>query len=219
MKLLNFDILERELSGLLKLLTNTNCIVCGAESEGHRFCRRCIEIINAPPAVAFLSQKNMKVYYYGLYKESLRDFILAYKYRSHHSISKEFAHMLYKTIQLHQLDFQIITYIPATKFARKKRGYDHMKLIAKKLSRISHIHYVESMVAVRNTDQITAKNRQEAVKGKFIIRDDKVNLIINKRVLLIDDVYTTGSTIKEAYNILKSTGADVIVPLVIAMNR
>lgn len=219
MKLLNFDMLERELSGFLRLLTNTNCIVCGDESEGYRLCRRCIEIINAPPAPVFLRHNNIQVYYYGLYKETLRDFIIAYKYHNHHSLSKEFSRMLYNTIQTHSLDFEIITYVPATKSARKKRGYDHIRLIAKALSRITNIPYVDSMIAIRETDQLATQNRQEAVKGKFKIRDDKANLVSEKRILLIDDVYTTGSTMKESYNILKSSGANTVIPLVIAMNR
>lgn len=219
MKLLNFDILERELAGFLRLLTNTNCIVCGNESEGYRLCRRCIEIINAPPSPVFLRHNNIQVYYYGLYKENLRDFIIAYKYHNHHSLSKEFSQMLYNTIQTHQLDFDIIAYVPATKSAKKKRGYDHMRLIAKALSKMTNVPCVDTLTTVRDTDQLTTQDRQEAVKGKFKILDEKAHLISGKRILLIDDVYTTGSTMKETYNILKSSGADTVIPLVIAMNR
>lgn len=217
MKLLKLDF-ENEISNIIKLITNTCCIVCGTESKGHRLCEKCAEKVNNL-SPAFLIHNNMRIYYYGLYKETLSDFIIAYKYNNHHSLSKEFSKMLYKAIVAHNISFEIVAYVPATKSAKKKRGYDHMKLIAKEFSKITKIPYINALIAVRETDQLTAKNRQEAVKGKFMLREDKSYIIKDRSVLLIDDVYTTGSTMREVSNILKRYGTKEVIPLVIAMNR
>lgn len=94
-----------------------------------------------------------------------------------------------------------------------------MRLIAKTLSKITDIPCIDVMTTARDTDQLNTQDRQEAVKGKFKIKDEKVHLITGKCILLIDDVYTTGSTMKEACKTLKSGGVDTVIPLVIAVNR
>lgn len=206
------------ISDITRLLTNTQCIVCGRESNGHRLCKRCLELTHAPPSTVTLIHRGLEIYYFGIYKELLRDFILSYKYQNHDSLHKEFAQMIARTIKFNHLDFDYITYVPATKSAKKKRGYDHMNLIAKRISKMLDIPFVQTMKAVRETDQLVAKNREEAVKGKFILLDNLPNFS-TKSILIIDDVYTSGSTMREAIKTLEYLKPKEVIPIVIAMNR
>ncbi len=205
-------------SDITGLLTNTQCIVCGSESNGRRLCERCLELTNAPPSPVTLTHKDIEIYYFGLYKERLRDFILSYKYHNHDSLSRELTQMIVKIIEFHHLNFDYVTYVPATKSAKKKRGYDHMHLIAKSISKILNIPFVQTMKTVKETDQLIAKNREEAVRGKFVLLDNLPDFS-TKSILLIDDVYTSGSTMREAVKILNYSKPRKIVPIVIAMNR
>ncbi|MFN3691505.1 MAG: ComF family protein [Fervidobacterium sp.] len=189
--------------------------------------------ISTPVEESFFQRDNTMIYYHGLYKGKLREFILSYKFRNHHSLAREFSQMLYETIRNQSIYFDIITYVPATKSAKHKRGYDHMRLIAKQLSKLTNKPYINLLLAVRETDQLKTENRQEAVKGKFKINEQKLKNLIKeksehlntrekiekKKILLIDDVYTTGSTIKECINTLKISGLENIIVLVIAMNN
>ncbi|MFN6991327.1 MAG: ComF family protein [Fervidobacterium sp.] len=141
--------------------------------------------------------------------------------------------MLYETIKNQSINFDIITYVPATKSAKKRRGYDHMRLIAQHLSKITNKPYIDLLFAVRETDQLKTQNRKEAVKGKFKVNKEKLRNITNeksedintgdkvekKKILLIDDVYTTGSTINECIKTLKISGLENIIVLVVAMNN
>lgn len=231
-----FNTLANVFSDTLYLITNTHCIVCNKESFGKRLCKSCRDYTYKnvdSNKKNFFYRSGAEIYYYGQYEEKLREFILSYKFRNHHSLAREFSQMLYETIKNQSINFDIIAYVPATKSAKKKRGYDHMRLIAQQLSKITNKPYIDLLMAVRETDQLKTQNRKEAVKGKFKINEQKLRNLINKKaehlktgekiekkkILLIDDVYTTGSTINECINTLKINGLENIIVLVIAINN
>ncbi len=203
----------------LDLLTTTNCTVCGNESFGKRLCPDCETFLNTTPAVSTKTVNNYEVHYFGFYEEKLRDFILAYKYHNHHSLCKELAKLTHNVIIAHRISFDIISYVPATKSAKKKRGYDHIELIVKQLSKMTEKPWIKSMDAVRETDQLQTADRKESVKGKFAMIDSASEMIVNKEVLLIDDVLTTGNTMSEASRILKMAQPTEIIRLVIAIKK
>ncbi|MGC9772292.1 ComF family protein [Fervidobacterium changbaicum] len=209
---------ESFLENLLNLVTDTECIVCGSPSHGKRLCTECALVIDGPPAVTTKRIGTASVHYFGFYEERLREFIISYKFKNHHSLAKAFAKMLYSTIQSNKLSIDLITYVPATRSAKKKRGYDHMRLIAKELEVISGLPSIDALRAVRETDQLLTNDRAEAVKGKFALTDNSTYLN-GKKVLLIDDVLTTGNTMLEAAKILKGAKPKEIYLCVIALNR
>ncbi|MGC8819686.1 MAG: ComF family protein [Fervidobacterium sp.] len=92
-----------------------------------------------------------------------------------------------------------------------------MYIISKELSKLANIRLINTLQAVRDTDQLLSQNREEAVRGKFEIING-VDLQ-NKTILLIDDVYTTGNTMREAIKTLRQANLLSIIPLVIAMNK
>jgi competence protein ComFC len=213
-----FRYFEDTFENVLNLATDTECVVCGSQSFGKRLCKDCALLINGPPAITTQKVGPHEVHYFGFYEDKLREFILAYKFKNHHSLAKSFGEMLYKTVVVNNIPIEIITYVPATKSAKKKRGYDHMRLIAIELSKKLRIPMVDALKAVRETDQLLTKDRAEAVKGKFALRKE-AKLLEGKKILLIDDVLTTGNTMLEAVRILKSTKPDNISCCVIALNK
>ncbi|SHN63404.1 competence protein ComFC [Fervidobacterium gondwanense DSM 13020] len=230
MKLENMGVIEQKyeemlhrlneiVESVLNIATNTECIVCGKQSFGKRLCEDCVKVIDGPPSMTGRFIQNIEVKYFGIYEEKLRDFILAYKFRNHHSLSKVFSKMLSQTIKLHLIAADFIVYIPATKTAKNKRGYDHMYLIAKALSKEIGIPVLKALTALRETDQLQTTDRTEAVRGKFALVDSADRKISDRNIILIDDVLTTGSTIKEAIKILKIAKPRAIHPIVVAMNK
>jgi len=218
----NFILVLRYFHGIfediLSIITNTECIVCGKYSRGKKLCDDCAKVIDQPPALTTKSIGNQQVFYFGFYEGRLREFILAYKFKNHHSLSKSFAVMIQRTLEANNIEPDIITYVPATNSAKRKRGYDHMRLIAKELSRISQIPMVNAIKAVRETDQLKTDNRAEAVKGKYLLNADS-KWIEGKRVLIIDDVLTTGNTISETVKVLKKANPSKIYVCIVALNR
>ena len=95
----------------------------------------------------------------------------------------------------------LITYIPDTQTAYTKRGFDHMELIAKHYSKILNIPYVSIFKRPISIDQrkLSRQNRNFNMQSKFDIKNEHFNLLKNtKSIILIDDVYTTGSTLNAA---------------------
>ncbi len=222
MKSSKFDSLSFIRTGIesvLDLLATTNCIVCGNKSFGKRLCPDCEVFLSKPPAPVTKRVNNHDIWYFGFYEEKLRDLILSYKFHNHHSLCSDLAKLANSIIITHNVSFDIITYVPATKSAKKKRGYDHVELIAKQLSKLVEKPWIKSMEAVRETDQLKTMDRKEAVRGKFDILEDTSRFLANKKVLLIDDVLTTGSTMEEASKILKLASPSEVIRLVIAIKK
>jgi ComF family protein len=100
----------------------------------------------------------------------------------------------------------------------KWRGFNPAEEIAKELSEYFNIP-LDSDYLIKNKEtrpqiELNDKEREENIKGAFLIKDDKK--VKEKKILLIDDVYTTGSTMEEAAKILKKAGAEKVIGIVIA---
>ncbi len=103
-----------------------------------------------------------------------------------------------------------------TKKAEKKRGYNQSQLICKQLSRLSGIPACEALIKKRDTEQqksLGRREREENLTGCFsVIEKEK---IAGKKVLLLDDVMTTGATIGEISAVLKKAGAACVYVLTV----
>ena len=114
----------------------------------------------------------------------------------------------------------LIVSIPISKNKLKKRGYNQAKLIARHLfnsqtdaiwgdSILSKIKETVSQVEIKEKEKRLAN-----IAGSF--RVDKPELVKGKKIILIDDVFTTGATINEAKKVLKKAGAKKVVGVVLA---
>ncbi|QTA37974.1 ComF family protein [Thermosipho ferrireducens] len=114
-----------------------------------------------------------------------------------------------------KLDFDLLTYVPVTKTVLFERGFDHMKLISRVVQKELKCDSYKTLKAVKETDQVFAQNREKAVLGKFKL----IKNVHDKNILLIDDICTTGNTLKECVKILKLGGANEIKTVVFALKK
>lgn len=99
--------------------------------------------------------------------------------------------------------FNCVTAVPQTKKQLRKRGYNHAEQLGRNVAQLLEIPYVECLVKIKeNQFQHTLKRelRQANVRGVFEISDKEIK---GKKILLIDDVTTTGATLRECCKILK----------------
>lgn len=121
-----------------------------------------------------------------------------------------------------ELPWDVLVPVPIHPSRRAARGYNQTELIAGEVSRILGIPVdSESLVRVRATAKMqgmTDRSRQKNIEGAFAISADakKSELLRNKRILLVDDVYTTGATADACSNALLSAGAQSVHIAVIA---
>lgn len=107
-----------------------------------------------------------------------------------------------------------LTFIPATKSARRRRGFDHMALIAEELAHLLSLPCARLLLEPKATDQriLGRSARRQNMEGRFHAapsEEDGEGPASGGNVLLIDDVFTTGATMRDAERALRACGYDV----------
>ncbi len=115
--------------------------------------------------------------------------------------------------------YDIIIPVPIHKNRKLERGYNQSALIAKKIaSNLNNIQYIEDVLLkkIDNKPQSTKNklDRKKDVIGAYYLKNqDKIK---NKKILLLDDIYTTGSTVNECCRILKQANIRYVDVVTIA---
>lgn len=205
-------------------------------------CHTCLESI-APPRVSFClccgrffdflgephictnCQKNPPHFSIhrscGEYQGKLKDIILLYKYRTFKVLGRDLVSLVQRILgRDEELWWGIEATLPVPLHPKKhrQRGFNQAMIIAKGLSEQRGIECLEGVLAkIRNTPpqtSLVAEGRERNVRGTFRVL--KKENISGKTLLLVDDVYTTGSTIRECSAVLKDAGAKEIRALTLA---
>jgi len=190
------------------------CICCGrffhGDAEPH-LCSACIE--NPPPFVCHRSC--------GSYRGRLKDIILLYKYRKYRILGEGLAAFAFQTQrEAEDLWYGVETCIPVPLHPRRRRrrGFNQAEIISRRLSAEKGLRHANGcLIKTSNIPPQTSLDggaRRRNVKGAFTVRNP--GAVEGKSVLLVDDVYTTGSTIRECASVLKAAGAREIRALTIA---
>ncbi|GAA0078886.1 ComF family protein [Clostridium sp. CTA-5] len=191
------------------------CILCNTED--------CIGICNTCKSKIKKTQNylNDDIISYGYYGGALKELILKFKYKSNFTAGNILAKLLEQYL-IENINYKeyIITYIPISKKSKKIRGFNQCEYLAKIISKDLCVEYLETLIKVKETkEQKTLKKQERAenIKGAFNIKHNVK--LKNKKIILIDDVTTTGNTINEGYNLLKKYGAKEIKLLTLAKSH
>ena len=144
-------------------------------------------------------RKLNNIYYIWDYNEEFKKLIFSYKYSRKKSLAKLIAKLIEEEfkfiIQKEKIDF--IVSVPINKKRENERGYNQVDEILKQLN----VNYVE-IKRIKNTEKmhklLNEKLREENIRGSFRIESDFD--FKNKKILLVDDIITTGATLKEIKN-------------------
>jgi ComF family protein len=137
------------------------------------------------------------------YDGAIKQLITALKYEHQRSAAKLAARLI--TPLLDSSDFDVVTAVPTSTSRRRQRGYNQAALIAREVAQQLHLPYRETLGRVSNIHQVGTdrRHRLEQVKGIFRPVAD----VAGQRLLIIDDVLTTGATMAECAKELKTAGA------------
>lgn len=114
-------------------------------------------------------------------------------------------------------DADALTFVPMTEKAEKERGYNQAKLLAELLAKESGLELLGSVFKLRDTPpqkSLNLKQRRDNLKDSFKIESKKS--FQNKKIVLIDDVLTTGATASELARCMKKAGATRVYVLTVA---
>ena len=154
----------------------------------------------------------------GLYEGALRASILALKREAH--VARRLLETLRQAQQRTPLaDSDLIVPVPLHATRERQRGFNQATLLARELARVTGVPIEEHTLVRRVPTErhragMDARARRDSVAGAFEVRQSKP--IAGRRVLLIDDVFTTGATVSECAAVLKSAGATDVYVLTIA---
>ena len=115
-------------------------------------------------------------------------------------------------LELENIKFDYILFVPLHKKRLKERGFNQAKKIAIDLSNLMDIPTIDNISRRYNTKKLYKLGKEDRInelKNAFIIKDNTINLK-NKNVLLVDDIFTTGSTVNEISKVLKLNGVNKV---------
>lgn len=155
----------------------------------------------------FCNQNNaFRNYSISFYDSWSRNILEMYKFND----KKQLADVISKIYEIHikkiNLNNPIIIPIPCSYNSLKRRGWDHMELIAEKLP-------YDYKIIFQHKNEIEQKNsnREQRKNKKLYFNNTKFDDLSNKNIVIIDDVITTGSTLSTAYKLLrKHTNSNIL---------
>ena len=207
-----------------ELLFPSKCILCG-ELLGSRqtdLCHRCrvesSEFLKPREKLPFLDSWTAVWYYEGNIRASLHRF----KFGGARHYARSYGRMLaMKLLREYPEGFDVLTWIPISPLRKLKRGYDQVELLAQAVGKELGMEPVRTLRKVRNNPPqsgIDGHARRKAnVLGVYRAVDPEQ--FRGKRVLMLDDIITTGSTAGEAARVLLTAGAKEITCGTIAAAR
>ncbi len=157
-----------------------------------------------------------KAYVLFRYDGIVRESIIALKKKNGINAAEFYADKLSERILKSKEKFDIIVPVPMAKSKKRMVGYNQAGVIADFISKKLGTPVVDALIKAENTvaqHTLSKEEREENVKGMFLPTDISLD---GKRVLLCDDIITTGSTVIECSRILKEMGAEFVAVSLIA---
>ena len=212
-------------SQLLDLLFPPRCAFCRRvlKPGENGMCKKCATSISRTNRGGAQSGDFFSVCVSPLYYEKkTRDAILRFKFNDTTSYAEIFGKLIAECVEENLKGYyDIITWVPLSNKRYKKRGYDQAMLLA--MSAALKIDDVAVELLRKNTDvpaqsgMGTAEKRRANINGVYTVVDEE--LVRDKRVLLIDDIITTGATLSECAKTLKYCGAKEVLCCTLARTR
>lgn len=214
------------LSAILDLLFPPRCVFCRKllKHDKNGLCEACQSNLPwivgkaAEQKLEFISLCVSPLWYQGEVRESIH----RYKFSNCSGYANFYGRFIAQCVQDH-LDkrYDLITWVPLSAKSKKIRGYDQAMLLAQSTAQVLGETAVETLQKIRNTNAQSSLTEDSArranVLGAYEISNPEI--IIGKRILLIDDVVTTGSTMAECARVLLTYGATDVVCATLARAR
>lgn len=207
-------------SGLMDLLFPPKCVVCRRVLRAGKvgLCDDCGKNLSGQSSEikgTFFSRCVVSL----RYEDQVRDAVHRFKFNDQSGYATAFGQIMAGTIQKElEGQYDLITWIPVSRQRLKERGYDQSMLLGYAVALELNDVAVETLKKPKDNEKQSSlsdvKQRKDNVKDAYESADPE--LIRGKRILLIDDVITTGSTMEEAARTLLRAGASAVVGAALA---
>ena len=224
---------------IINLIYPQTCGICG-KINNKTICSKCNIQLKKQEKMGMLTKEKLEenslemekhfeeLMYIFKYEGQIRELILDYKFNEKSYMYKTFVNFLLKNKKIFEniKKYDKIIPVPISKKRYKERGYNQSLLIAKEISmQISYETNNNIKLELVNNCLIKTKNiieqsklnkedRQHNIQGVYTLKNGSI--LSNKSILLIDDIYTTGSTVNECSRVLQQAKTNKIGVLVLA---
>ena len=215
----------RIFEALLDLLFPPRCAFCRRLlSDGVRgVCGACrgrlpwVPLTAQDSAIKALAKCVAPLYYEGTVRESL----LRYKFSGLTAYGQVYAEFVAKCIDENEISCDIITWAPLSRRRLRKRGYDQARLIAEAAASILSLPCEGLLKKTRHTRPQSSIDgaAARATNAAGVYACTNPERVGGRRVLIIDDIVTTGSTLSECAGVLRAAGADAVYAAAVARSR
>ena len=222
---------------LLDLIYPKHCLEC--KKDGRYICKKCVrKLIPSYPICPYCNKFSFEGKTHtncgnklGLdqltslwkYEGVIRKAILVLKYKFVLDISEDLSDLVYREVKKRKINFGknvIFTSVPLYKKRLLFRGFNQSeKIIEKVTERLNFKFIPDLLIRCRNTEfqtNLTKKERLKNLKNAFQFNNKYKIKNRDRKIVIFDDVWTTGATIKEMAKVLKKKGINNVVGLTIA---
>lgn len=198
----------------LHYIKEPRCLKCGKEieKEEQEYCRDCQRFHHT-------YDRGRSVF---VYDEVMRRSISMFKYHNRREYAKFYAREMhdYCGSFIHSFEPDVILPVPVHKKKKRQRGFNQAELVAKELGKLMNVS-VDSNYLLRKENtvpqkELTRQQRKENLKNAFEICETGK---VYEKVLLVDDIYTTGATMDAVSEILRKNQSKIIFFLTICVGR
>lgn len=207
------------------LLYPWKCVFCESVLKDTDICHECEKKLpytvgdSAMQKFPFIDKCVSPLYY----KDKVRASVHRYKFGGCSAYSRRYAALMSDCVE-NNLDcrsIDVISWIPLSKKRLRQRGYDQARLLAEEIAAKTGLPCRQLLQKVKNNSAQSltrdAKQRRENVAGVYAL-DDGAD-VSGLRILLVDDVVTTGATMSEAARILRKEGAKSVFGVTLARHE
>lgn len=188
------------LSGLLDWIYKKRCYFCKSSAESVKMCTKCFDELEFMPVQVNRNFFNNNIYCAGVYDKNLQKMIRGVKYHNQKDLAyyqAKFMWIYWQRLEI-EGDFQIVP-VPIYEKRKKQRKYNHMELVAQEFSTLSgyevNLNLIKRIKDTKPQYKLNKAQRMINLSDAFEVFAQ--NLIPNKKILLFDDICTTGSTFEQ----------------------
>ena len=212
-------------SFVLDLLFPPKCAFCRrvVRHGADRLCPDCRAALPYAGAEVEKHGDGFSVCYAALYYEGqVRDSLHRYKFQGSSGYAGTYGHLLADCVRENLAGrYDLISWVPLSRERLRERGYDQSMLIAQAMALGLQDVAVSTLDKVRDAAKQStvgsAEKRRANISGAYRVTDPE--LVAGRRILLIDDIVTTGATLSECACTLRAAGAADVVCAAVARTR
>ncbi|NQS89840.1 ComF family protein [Patescibacteria group bacterium] len=196
----------------LDVLLPKKCVGCGREER--YICEKCSLFLSEAPSI-FRPGNLEELVSIWEYEGLIKDIILKIKYDGIFEAIDELVEMAFKAREPYVPEDTTITFVPMFKKKERERGFNQAELIAQKVGELlslakQPVEVLSLLEKIKDTPSQTELNKEERIKN---VRDSfqrAEGVSCYNNVLLVDDIWTSGATMKECAKVLKRSGVEKI---------